>query len=152
LLILLVGVVIVVIDGQLIYRGALGYLTEVYEEPRQARQVAGMVTVLFHLIMLGLVALVTSIGLSLDAGIRSVLARVGVMLVLTALGHGVTMAVLSRLRQQQLATQIAEAQVSDQDRTAEPLGGPGQRRGEQPANAIIPVARREVPSRNKPAG
>jgi hypothetical protein len=131
LLILLIGVVIVIIDGQLIYRGAPGYLAEVYKEPRQAHQVAGMVTVLFHLIMLGLITLVTSIGLPSDAGIRSALGRVGVMLVLTALGHGVTMAVLSRLRQQQLATQIAEAQVNDPDRTAEPLGGPGQQRGGQ---------------------
>jgi hypothetical protein len=115
-LILLVGVVIVIVDGQLILRGAPGYLAEVYQTPKEARQVSGMVAVLFHLIMLGVVALVTSIWISPDAGIRSVLARVGIILVLTAIGHGITMAVLSRLRQQQLDTQIMESQVAERNR------------------------------------
>jgi hypothetical protein len=116
LLILIVGVVIVLVDGQLILRGAPGYLAEVYHSPKEARQVSGMVAVLFHLIMLGVVALVTSIWIAPDAGIRSVLARVGIILVLTAIGHGITMAVLSRLRQQQLDTQIMESQVAERGR------------------------------------
>jgi Na+/proline symporter len=111
LLILLIGVLIVVIDGQLILRSSPGYLAEVYGEPKRARQVSALVTVLFHLVMLGVVALVTSVGMSPDAGIRSVLARIGVLLILTAVGHGVAMTVLSRLRQQELDTQIAETQV-----------------------------------------
>jgi hypothetical protein len=104
-------VVIVLIDGQLILRTSPGYLAEVYDEPKRARQVAGLVAVLFHLVMLGVVALVASMALSPDAGVRDVLARVGIILILTAVGHAVTMAVLSRLRQQQLDTQIAESQV-----------------------------------------
>jgi hypothetical protein len=111
LLILLIGVLIVVIDGQLILRSSPGYLAEVYDEPKRARQVSALVTVLFHLVMLGVVALVTSVGMSPDAGVRSVLARVGVLLILTAVGHGVAMTVLSRLRQQELDTQIAEVQA-----------------------------------------
>ena len=116
LLILIVGVVIVLVDGQLILRGAPGYLAEVYRSPKEARQVSGMVAVLFHLVMLGVVALVTSMWIAPDADIRSVLARVGIILLLTAIGHGITMAVLSRLRQQQLDTQIMESQVATVDR------------------------------------
>jgi hypothetical protein len=126
--ILIIGVVIVLVDGQLILRTSPGYLGGVYDNPKRARQVAGLVTVLFHLVMLGVVALVASLALSPDAGIRSVLARVGVILILTAVGHGVTMAVLSRLRQQQLDTEFVETQI---DHHRNPGQTPG---GEPPAD------------------
>jgi hypothetical protein len=110
-----------------------------------------MVTVLFHLVMLGLITLVTSIGLSPDAGIRSVLARVGVMLVLTAVGHGVTMGVLSRLRQQQLATQLAETQIAE-THIHQQGHGAGQFGGERPGGPTdIPRAQRDIPPADKPA-
>ena len=109
LVILAVGVAVVAIDGQLILRKAPAYLDEVYEDRARSRKVTAMVVALFHLIMLGLVALVSSVGLAADAGIQSVLARIGVMLLLTALGHGITMVVLSRLREEELATKIADA-------------------------------------------
>lgn len=110
LLILLVGVVIVLIDGQLIVRKSPSYLAEVYDAGR-ARQLAGLVAVLFHLVMLGVVALVASIGLDAEVGARTVTTRVGVLLLLTAIGHAATIGVLSKLRDQQLSTQVAEAQV-----------------------------------------
>jgi hypothetical protein len=66
--------------------------------------------------MLGCVALVASINLEPDADIQPLLARVGILMLLTALGHGVTMAVLSRLREQQLSTLLAETQLAVQQR------------------------------------
>jgi hypothetical protein len=111
LLILLIGSVIVFVDGQLIMRKAPGYLDEVYENLKRSRQVTSMVVGLFHLIMLGVVALVSSVGLAVDAGVQSVLARIGVMLLLTAVGHAITLLVLSRLREQELATQVTELEV-----------------------------------------
>jgi len=111
LVVLFLGAVLVLIDGQLIYRGGVGYLGEVYENPKRAHQVAGMVAVLFHMVMFGVVALITSVAFSPDAGIRSVLARMGILLLLTAVGHAITMTLLSRMREQQLSTEVAEAQL-----------------------------------------
>jgi hypothetical protein len=115
LLILGIGAIIVAVDGQLIIRKAPSYLDEVYDNPKRSRQVTGMVAGLFHLIMLGIVALVSSVSLAPDAGIQSVLARLGVMLLLTAVGHGVTMLVLARLREQELATQLAGVEIHRRD-------------------------------------
>ena len=108
LLILGIGAMIVLVDGQLIMRKAPSYLDEVYENPRRSRQITAMVVGLFHLVMLGVVALVASVGLDPNAGTQSVLARIGVLLLLAAVGHGITLLVLSRLREQELATQVAE--------------------------------------------
>jgi protein-S-isoprenylcysteine O-methyltransferase Ste14 len=111
LVILFIGAVIVLVDGQLILRKSPSYLNEVYRNSGRARQLSGLVAVLFHLVMLGVVALVASIGLDPDAGPRAIISRIGVLLLLTALGHAATIGVLSRLRDQQLSTQVAEAQV-----------------------------------------
>jgi hypothetical protein len=111
LLILVVGAVIVLVDGQMIMRKAPEYLDEVYDNPRRSRQITGMVVGLFHLIMLGVVSLVSSMDLDLNAGSRPVLARIGILLLLTAVGHGLTLMVLSRLRDQELATQVTEAKL-----------------------------------------
>jgi hypothetical protein len=116
LLILVIGVVIVVVDGQLILRQGPAYLDEVYQDPAHSRQVSALVAVLFHLVMLGITALVASIDLGDDPGPRPIIARAGVLLLLTALGHGATMLLLARMRTQQLNTQVAEAQISRERR------------------------------------
>lgn len=113
LLVLFIGAVIVLLDGQLILRKSPAYLDEVYQNPARSRQLSALVTLLFHLVMLGLVALVASVGLGADPGLRTIIARTGVMLLLTAVGHAATMAILSRLRDQQLTTQIAETQLAE---------------------------------------
>jgi hypothetical protein len=111
LLVLFIGAVIVLVDGQLIFRNGPAYLSRVYRVAEHARQVSNLVAVLFHLLMLGLVALVASVGWSGAPGPGALIARVGVLLLLTALGHAATIAVLSRLREQQIVTDLAESQV-----------------------------------------
>lgn len=111
LLILIIGVLIVVIDGQLIIRNSPSYLRGTYRDDRQARRVSGLVAVCFHLVMFGLVALVASVGLPPDAGARSVVARIGVLLLLTAAGHLLAIVALSRLREQQSNAELATAQM-----------------------------------------
>jgi hypothetical protein len=113
LLVLFIGAVIVLLDGQLILRKSPAYLDEVYQNPARSRQLSALVTLLFHLVMLGFVALVASVGLGADPGPRAIIARTGVMLLLTAVGHAATIAILSRLRDQQLSTQIAETQLAE---------------------------------------
>ncbi len=111
LVILAIGIVIVVVMGQLLMRKAPAYLDEVYANLPQSRKVASLVIGLFHLVMLGVVFLVSSFGLASDAGIQAVLARVGVMLLLTALGYGITLLVLSWLREQEQGTHQLEVEA-----------------------------------------
>jgi protein-S-isoprenylcysteine O-methyltransferase Ste14 len=108
-MVLIIGAAIVVIDGQVLMRHGPAYLAEAYHEPRRARQVAGLVTLFFHLVMLGVVALVAS-GTDDDAGGPGLLRRIGMLLILAALGHAVAVVVLSRLRRQQERSELAEAQ------------------------------------------
>jgi hypothetical protein len=112
--VLLIGVLIVFVDGRLLLRGSPAYLAQAYPDPSRARQVAVLVSVGFHAVMLGLVALVSSIGLGADANLVSVVRRVGVLLLLTAALHAATMLALSRLREQEAATELVESHLPPQ--------------------------------------
>ena len=110
---LVLGIVLVVVDGQLIYHSGKGYLRRAaaYDD----EQVGGMMkltAVLFHLVVLGLLALVSTIDIQTGDPVKNVVVKLGIVLLLLALAHGVTMAILARIRdrqmQQQLADQMAE--------------------------------------------
>jgi len=155
LAVLLVGLIIVIVDGQLILRGSPSYLAEAYHDKRQAKRVATLVAVLFHLVMFGVVALVASIAFSPDAGVSSVLSRVGVLLLLTALGHALTLVVLSRLRAQQTDAEMAEVQMEAVEQYRHPQTRPRRRPrpgAEPPTDFDAPVPDTAPPHADAPPG
>ncbi|MFY9806169.1 MAG: hypothetical protein WCC65_15515 [Pseudonocardiaceae bacterium] len=107
---LLIGVLLVLVDGQILYRGGLGYLAKVYPAD-SARSVMQLAAVLFHLVVLGLLALISTINVSTGMPIRDLVVKWGVVLLGLAAAHGLTMAVLvtmrNRRREEQLEDEIA---------------------------------------------
>jgi hypothetical protein len=108
---LVLGIVLVVVDGQLIYHSGKGYLKRAYDE-EEATSMIRLAVVLFHLVVLGLLALVSLISVETGNATKDVVMKLGIVLLLLALAHAVTMAILARIRdrqmQQQLADQMAE--------------------------------------------
>ena len=123
MIVVVLGAVIVLVDGQLIMRASPSYLLRAFPDPARARQVAGLVTVLFDLVMVGVVFLISS-GTTPNAGPPAVLSRIGVVLILTALVHGSALYGMSRLREREV-----ELGTADANRPARAKGdspGPGQ--------------------------
>lgn len=116
---LVVGVVLVAVDGQLLRRSGTTYLKAAYPDAPVADSVNQLVTVLFHLVALGVLALLSAVDLGL-AGFEDVVVRTGILLLLLALAHGVTIGVLARLRARQQAGQLSEELTA---RTDERLHG-----------------------------
>jgi hypothetical protein len=104
---LLFGVVLIALDGQLIYRSGRTYLAEVYD-PRAARSVNRLIGVLFYLVVLGLFALVSTIDVRMDNPAEGFVVKLGIVLLLIAAAHGSTMIVLSRIRHRQREEGLAE--------------------------------------------
>jgi len=108
---LVLGIVLVVVDGQLIYHSGKGYLKRAYDE-EEATSMIRLAVVLFHLVVLGLLALVSLVSVQTGNATKDVVMKLGIVLLLLALAHAVTMAILARIRdrqmQQQLADQMAE--------------------------------------------
>lgn len=103
---LVIGVVIVLIVGRLLALAGRRYLTNSVREQRQsAGSAATLVAVMFHLLTLGVVALLAVVPVGVS-GPDGLLIRVGILLVILALIYGAVLTVLSRRRQEEIITEI----------------------------------------------
>ncbi|HEX3792186.1 MAG TPA: hypothetical protein VHW44_30260 [Pseudonocardiaceae bacterium] len=107
---LIIGVVIVAVIGQLLVRGGKRYLSPQSSAATQGERVSAgsaavLVSVLFYLLTLGVVALLTVVGFG-GSPSTQFLIRLGIFLVVLAVIFGVTLSVLNRRRQEELATEV----------------------------------------------
>lgn len=99
---LTISVLIVVVDGQILYRSGKRYLEHSYGDGEASTSMTRLVVVLFHLVVLGVIALISTIDLG-GSGTEAVVARLGVVLLIVALAHYIAVSVLTRIRESQLA-------------------------------------------------
>ena len=103
---LVIGVVIVLIVGRLLVQSGRRYLTNsAPSEQQSAGSAATLVAILFHLLTLGVVALLAVVPVGVS-GQQGVLVRVGILLVLLALIYGVALALLSQRRQEAIIAEV----------------------------------------------
>ncbi|EHK85655.1 hypothetical protein ACWGRK_01665 [Saccharomonospora azurea] len=92
------GLIMIVADGQMLYRSGKRYLSDVDSNGDSVNSMAKLVTVLFHLVMFGFLALLSVLDFSFGGHtVRAVIGNLGVLLLLLALVHAVTMAVMSQM-------------------------------------------------------
>lgn len=95
---LIIGLIFVVADGQVLYRGARRYL-----RPREGGESTGsaawMVVTVFHLVSIGVLALLSVVGPGWSGSTAALVGRLGVFLLLMAVAHVLTLSVLARQRQ-----------------------------------------------------
>ncbi|GAA1955962.1 hypothetical protein [Amycolatopsis minnesotensis] len=104
---LLIGIVLVAVDGQIIYHSGRRYLENSYGAPEAGASMARLVAVMFHLAVLGILALLSLISFGGDeSSIPSVVGKLGLLLLVLAAAHGITLAVLSRIRDEQVGENL----------------------------------------------
>ncbi|MBB4684324.1 hypothetical protein [Amycolatopsis jiangsuensis] len=129
-----VGIALILIDGQLIYRSGRGYLEHSSGDPGAGSSMTRLVTVLFHLVSLGLLALLSTIPLG-GSGLPGVVGRLGVLLLVLALVHAIILTALSRLRGEQVVGDaVANRRISNRE---------AERR--MPTSTVTPVPGQEGP-------
>jgi len=149
---LIIGIVLVAIDGHLIYRSAVRYLTNSYTERSSATSMARLVSVLFHLVVLGVLALVSVIDFSVGGQLQTVVLRLGVLLLILAAAHGLTITILNRMRdrldtEELTMERIERARPDVAERRAAPAAAPA------PAiapEATMPPRQAQPPTRSAP--
>lgn len=123
----LIGVVVIAVDAYLIRRHGETYLEGAYADQQSADSLNRMITTLFSLTMLGILALLSVTG-SGEVGLPELVARLGVLLLITAAAHGIILGLLIRTRRRQREQRI-NAEVAMQARA------PGSSTGEGPTAA-----------------
>ncbi|MEU0537636.1 hypothetical protein [Amycolatopsis tolypomycina] len=124
---LAIGVALVLIDGQIIYRSGRRYLENSYGDPAAGASMTRLVTVLFHLATLGVLALISTIDMG-GSDLPGVVGRIGVLLLILALAHAITLGVLARIRGEQEVEAVVQRGPrprveADQGPTVTPVPG-----------------------------
>ncbi|MFL6118826.1 hypothetical protein [Actinophytocola sp.] len=94
---LVIGTVLVLVDGQIIYRNGRRYLQQATPKP-QASSLTTLVTVLFHLGSLGVLALLSTIDVPANDQAKGVVLRIGIILLLLGVAHWIAVSSLARIR------------------------------------------------------
>jgi len=105
---LVVGVALILIDGQLIARSGRGYLQQKTNESGAGRSMIKLVSALFYLVMLGLLALISLIEVNTGLPVRDLVVQLGIFLLVLAIVHGLTIAILLRMKDRRLQEEMSE--------------------------------------------
>jgi hypothetical protein len=104
---LVLGAILVAIDGQIIYRSGRKYIEHSYGDSAAGASMTRLVTVLFHLVVLGVLMLISTVDVGSNQT-EGVILRLGIVLLLLAAAHAVTIAILARIKDRQLQERLAE--------------------------------------------
>lgn len=97
---LLIGTVLVLVDGQIIYRNGRKLLQQ-SAPGASAESMTRLVSVLFHLAVLGVLALISTIDIPADNATEAVVLRLGVILIVLGIAHWIAITALTRIRDRQ---------------------------------------------------
>jgi hypothetical protein len=97
---LLIGALLVLVDGQIIYRNGRRFLQQ-SAPSASAESLTRLVTVLFHLVVLGVLALISVIDVPTDTEIEGIVVRLGVVLIIIGIAHWVAVVALGKIRDRQ---------------------------------------------------
>lgn len=103
---LVLGTALTLLVGQLLIRSGRPYLQEVFADPKVADSVTKLLAVLFHLLVLGVLALISTIDVPVEGTVQAVITKLGVVLLVLGIAQGGTMLVLSKLRERRLAQEL----------------------------------------------
>jgi hypothetical protein len=94
---LVIGTVLVLIDGQIIYRNGRRFLQQATPNA-PAESLTKLVSVLFHLGTLGVLALLSTIDVPAEDQVKGVVFRLGITLIVIGIAHWIAVSALSRIR------------------------------------------------------
>lgn len=97
---LLVGTLLVLVDGQIIYRNGRRFLQQ-SAPTASAESLTRLVSVLFHLAVLGVLALISVIDVPVNNETEGVVVRLGIVLIIIGFAHWIAMSALTRIRDRQ---------------------------------------------------
>jgi hypothetical protein len=133
IVLLAVSVVLTFIVGRLLVRAGEPFLLEVFHDEKVTRSVNLLLSVLFPLVTLGVLAIISVTDVAGDNALQTFVVKLGVVLLTLGIAYGISMLVLIRVRERRRAAEISE-QVQERlaDRgigiaPTEPLGEPGRK-------------------------
>jgi hypothetical protein len=104
---LVVSVALTFLVGRLLITAGEPFLQEVFQDAKVTRSVNLLLSVLFHLITLGVLAIISVADFSAGSPLQNFVMRLGVVLLILGIAYGVSMLVLIRVRERRRSDEIS---------------------------------------------
>jgi hypothetical protein len=121
-LLLLLSIALTVLVGQILVRTGEDFLADVFDDKKTARSVNRLLAVLFHLIVLGVLALITTINPPPDNELQTLVFKLGVVLLILGAAHGGTMLLLARIRSRRREQDLADEMSAQLEQSRQQYG------------------------------
>jgi len=125
LTVLFIGIALTIVVGQILIRSGRPYLEDAFPRPGTASSVTGLVVVLFHLIVLGVIALVVSVDITLAHPLQTIVVRTGLVLLVLGAAYGATLLMLARLRARRRQQLLIDERTAQLERMQQPQSWSG---------------------------
>lgn len=107
LLIFGISVTVAVVVGQVLYSSGEPFLAEVFGDETVAASVNKLLIMLFHLLTLGVLALISTADMDVEGQAQGAVTKLGLMLLVVGGAHAVAMRVLLHARHRRMRAELA---------------------------------------------
>ena len=124
---LVISVAITIAVGRVLVMSGEPFLQEVFEDEKVTRSVNRLLSVLFHLITIGVLTIISVWQIDVGSQLQNMVVKIGIVLIVLGIAYGVSMLVLIRIRERRRASQIAEEvqlKLSDRGVSTQPTAAP----------------------------
>jgi hypothetical protein len=128
------GIGMTLLVGQLLIRSGRVYLEELFDDRRLAGSMTTLLAVLFHLVVLGVLGVISTIDVPVDGAVQLVVTKLGVVLLVIGVAHASALALLGRMRDRRAQDQLFDSRPFDSrlsgrpratgTRLTDPVAGP----------------------------
>jgi hypothetical protein len=108
LTLLVISVAITIAVGRVLVMSGEPFLQEVFQDEQVTRSVNRLLSVLFHLITIGVLTIISVWSVDVGSQLQNMVVKLGIVLIVLGIAYGTSMLVLIRIRERRRATQIAE--------------------------------------------
>jgi hypothetical protein len=108
LVLLAVSIGLTFLVGRLLVRAGEPFLLEVFHDQKVTRSVNLLLSVLFHLVTLGVLAIISVADVEGDNALQTFVVKLGVVLLVLGIAYGISMLVLIRVRERRRSDEISE--------------------------------------------
>lgn len=113
LTLLVVSILLTFGVGQFLIRAGEPFLNEVFRDSKVTRSLNLLLSVLFHLVTLGVLAIISVVDVDAGGALQTFVVKLGVVLLVLGVAYGISMLVLIRVRAARKEAEISE-HVSEQ--------------------------------------
>src|SRR5919108_3960826 len=105
---LVVSIGLTFLVGSLLVRAGGPFLLEVFHDRKVTRSVNLLLSVLFHLVTLGVLAIISVVEIDTGSLLQTFVVKLGIVLLTLGIAYGISMLVLIRVRERRRAAEISE--------------------------------------------